>query len=77
LRLDKYISNATDLSRSTVKRFIKAAQITVDEDIAVTGAQQVSPEQVVAIEGSPIECPSKRYFMMNKPLGVSLPTRIN
>lgn len=70
MRLDKYISNATDLSRTAVKKIIKAEQVTVDEEIAVTGAQQVSHEQVVAIEGSPIECPSKRYFMMNKPLGV-------
>jgi len=69
LRLDKYISNATDLSRTTVKKFIKAAQITVDDEIAHSGAQKVSPDQVVAIEGSPIACPSNRYFMMNKPLG--------
>ena len=70
MRLDKYISNATDLSRTTVKKFIKAEQVTVDDEIAVSGAQKISPEQIVAIEGAAIVRPSKRYFMMHKPLGV-------
>jgi 16S rRNA pseudouridine516 synthase len=70
LRLDKYISNATDLSRTAVKKIIKAEQVTVDDQIAISGAQKVCPGQSVAIEGSPIVGPSKRYFMMNKPSGV-------
>ena len=70
MRLDKYISNATDLSRSLVKRLIKAEQVTIDDQIAISGAQKISPVQIVAIEGSPIIAPGKRYFMMNKPQGV-------
>lgn len=70
MRLDKYISNATDLSRSLVKKLIKAQQVTVDDEVAVNGAQKVLAEQIVAIEGSPIILSGKRYFMMNKPQGV-------
>ena len=70
MRLDKYISNATDLSRSLVKRLIKAQQVTVDDEVALNGAQKVLAEQIVAIDGSPIILLGKRYFMMNKPQGV-------
>ena len=70
LRLDKTISNATDLSRTEVKRLIKAGQVSVDDQIANNSAQKITVEQMVAIDGSPIKRASKRYFMMNKPAGV-------
>ncbi|MCS5588162.1 MAG: 16S rRNA pseudouridine(516) synthase RsuA [Porticoccaceae bacterium] len=70
MRLDKYISNATDLSRTDVKKLIKARQVSVDDKIASSGAQKIISEQVVAIEGSPIKLAGKRYFMLNKPAGV-------
>jgi len=70
LRLDKTISNATDLSRTEVKRLIKAGQVSVDDQIASNSAQKITAEQMVAIDGSPIKRASKRYFMMNKPAGV-------
>lgn len=53
-----------------VKKLIKAQQVTVDDEVAVNGAQKVLAEQIVAIEGSPIILSGKRYFMMNKPKGV-------
>jgi 16S rRNA pseudouridine516 synthase len=70
LRLDKYISNATDLSRTEVKKLIRAEQVTIDDQVASTSAQKITTEQIVAIDGSPISGVSKRYFMMNKPRGV-------
>jgi 16S rRNA pseudouridine516 synthase len=70
LRLDKYISNATDLSRTEVKKLIRAEQVTIDDQVASTSAQKITTEQIVAIDGSPISGLSKRYFMMNKPRGV-------
>ena len=70
MRLDKYISNATDLSRTEVKKLIRAEQVTIDDQVASTSAQKITTEQIVAIDGSPISGLSKRYFMMNKPRGV-------
>ena len=70
LRLDKYISNATDLSRTDVKKLIKAGQVTVDDEIASHSAQKVTAEQTVAIDGSAIRQATHRYFMMNKPAGI-------
>ena len=53
-----------------VKKLIKAEQVTIDDQTAISGAQKITPEQIISIEGSPITSPGKRYFMMNKPQGV-------
>ena len=70
MRLDKYISNATDLSRTDAKRLIKAREVTIEDKVATNPAQKVGPDQTVAIEGSDIRLAQQRYFMMNKPAGV-------
>jgi 16S rRNA pseudouridine516 synthase len=75
LRLDKYISNATDLSRTDVKKLIKAGQVSIDEEIAASGSQKISSEQIISIEGSTIQLLNNRYFMMNKPIGVVSATK--
>jgi 16S rRNA pseudouridine516 synthase len=75
LRLDKYISNATDLSRTDTKKLIKAGNVSIDEQIATSGSQKVSSDQSVTIDGSPITLLVDRYFMMNKPAGVVSATK--
>ncbi|MDG1311747.1 MAG: pseudouridine synthase [Porticoccaceae bacterium] len=70
MRLDKYISNATDLSRTDAKRLIKNGEVTIDDEAASNPAQKISDDQIVAIEGSTINMAQSRYFMMNKPAGV-------
>ena len=75
MRLDKYISNATDLSRTEAKRLIKAGDVSIDEKTATSGSQKVSPDHSVAIDGSPITLMVDRYFMMNKPAGVVSATK--
>jgi len=75
LRLDKYISNATDLSRTEAKRLIKSGDVSIDEKIATSGSQKVSTDHSVTINGSPITLLVDRYFMMNKPAGVVSATK--
>ncbi|MGB1383466.1 MAG: 16S rRNA pseudouridine(516) synthase RsuA [Porticoccaceae bacterium] len=75
MRLDKYISNATDLSRTDTKKLIKAGNVSIDEKIATSGSQKVSSDQSVTIDGSPITLLVDRYFMMNKPAGVVSATK--
>jgi|TARA_B110000444_G_C18721338_1_gene538608 16S rRNA pseudouridine516 synthase len=70
MRLDKYISNATDLSRSQAKRAIKHSLVTIDERIIRDPALKVAANQTVAIEGATIQHAENRYFMLNKPAGV-------
>ena len=77
MRLDKYISNATDLSRTDAKRIIKNGEVAIDDEIVTNPAQKISPDQTVAIEGSVISMAKSRYFMMNKPAGVVSVTKDN
>ena len=70
MRLDKYISNATDLSRTDAKRLIKNAVVTIDDVIANNPARKITAAEMVAIEGPAINRAQSRYFMMNKPAGV-------
>lgn len=75
MRLDKYISNATDLSRTDVKKLIKSGLVSIDDELATSGSQKVTDEQDIAIEGSTIQLMATRYFMMNKPAGVVSATK--
>ncbi|MGC6481223.1 MAG: 16S rRNA pseudouridine(516) synthase RsuA [Porticoccaceae bacterium] len=75
LRLDKYISNATDLSRTDVKKLIKAGQVSIDDEQAQSGSLKITDDQEIAIEGSIIQLMTTRYFMMNKPAGVVSATK--
>lgn len=75
MRLDKYISNATDLSRNEVKRLIKSGSVTIDDQPAETPALKILGGEKVCIDGSPIARPQHRYFMLNKPAGVVSATK--
>ncbi|MDA8786338.1 pseudouridine synthase [Porticoccaceae bacterium] len=77
MRLDKYISNATDLSRTDAKRLIKHGEVTIDDKMVINPAQKVNADQMVAIEGSTINMAQSRYFMMNKPAGIVSVTKDN
>ena len=70
MRLDKYISNATDISRAEVKRMIKTGIAAIDDEVATNPAMKVNPEQKVSLDGSIINASKRRYFMLNKPAGV-------
>ena len=69
MRLDKYISNATDLSRSKVKRFIKSGLVHVDNELKTNPGIKILPSQQVDLDGSTIVSNLHRYFMLNKPAG--------
>ena len=75
MRLDKYISNATDLSRNEVKRLIKAGLVEIDGQPADSPAIKLAGDQRVTIEDAPICTPGKRYLMLNKPAGVVSATK--
>ncbi|CAK6611177.1 Ribosomal small subunit pseudouridine synthase A [Providencia stuartii] len=70
MRLDKFLSQQLGISRSLVARELRAGKVTVDDEIVKSGAVQVSPEQVVAYEGSVlVHVTGPRYFMLHKPQG--------
>ena len=75
MRLDKYISNASDYSRSQVKRLIKKALVEVDGDIITNPATAIATTSKVSLDGMPIAMPGPRYFMLNKPSNVVSATK--
>ncbi|MBR9911900.1 MAG: 16S rRNA pseudouridine(516) synthase RsuA [Gammaproteobacteria bacterium] len=69
MRLDKYISQVTDLSRKDVKRLLRSGCVTVDQAVSKDPALHISAEAQVAIDGELLQAPRPRYFMLHKPVG--------
>lgn len=71
VRLDKFICNNTQYSRSNVKDLIKQGKITIDNIIVKKADIKVDTEKsVVLVFGTKVSEFGFRYFMMNKPRGV-------
>lgn len=69
MRLDKYIAQVSELSRSQVKKALKAELITLNGETVKDPALHISPEDLVELDGEPLSQPGPRYFMLNKPQG--------
>ena len=69
MRLDKYLSNATDLSRAEVKRLIRKGLVAIDGEPVTSPAFAVAEHAEVELDGSVIATPGHRYFMLHKPTG--------
>lgn len=69
MRLDKYLSTVTDLSRSQAKKAIKEGKVSVEEQVVLDPAANVSSSATVLLENTVLRSATFRYFMMNKPPG--------
>ncbi|MES9970240.1 MAG: pseudouridine synthase [Candidatus Thiodiazotropha sp.] len=70
IRIDRFISNATTLSRSQAQRVIRAGRVRVDGVQIKQASFSVRLDAEVYLDGSIVAPPLPRYFMLNKPLGV-------
>ena len=71
MRLDKYVSTVTELSRSDVKKLIKHGEVTINDIRATDPGQHIHPERDhISAEGIVLKPLSPRYFMLHKPEGV-------
>lgn len=71
LRLDKFISNNTEYSRSQIKDLIKHNKILVDNiSVRKSDIKIDTNKSVVLVDGKKVSEFGLRYFMMNKPSGV-------
>jgi 16S rRNA pseudouridine516 synthase len=75
MRLDRFISNATALSRSRVQRAIRGGRVRVDGVEVKQVSVPVGFDAVVSLDGSQVAPPLPRYFMLHKPIGVVCATR--
>lgn len=71
VRLDRFLANQADLSRSDARELIKKRLVTVNGAVAKLYDMKIDPESdVVAAEGREIVYRKNIYIMMNKPQGV-------
>lgn len=75
IRLDKAISQVTDLSRAEVKRAAKQERITVNGVAVTDPASKVYESDELCLDGELLGEAGPRYFMLNKPLGYVCATK--
>ena len=69
MRLDKLLSNASNLTRSQAVKAIRQGDVLIDGVIATKGAIKVIESNQVTYMGMLINEPRPRYYMLNKPAG--------
>ena len=71
IRIDKMLSNVTNISRSEIKRFIKRGEVTVNGKVVKTADEKIDPESSeVKLKGQTIGYNEFVYIMLNKPKGI-------
>lgn len=70
IRLDRFLSNTTSMSRSQAQRALRDGRVTVEGETVKQGATQIAPAARVTLDGVPVAPPRPRYIMLHKPLGV-------
>lgn len=69
MRLDKFITSVTDLSRSDAKRAIKEGDVSVEGKPVRDPQFDVAATAEVVLAGRRLRTATPRYFMLNKPEG--------
>lgn len=69
MRLDKFLSQNSDLSRSLIQQAIKAGRVYVNDVIAKKGDQKLLGDEIITFDGNIVEAFKNRYLMLHKPLG--------
>ena len=70
MRIDKYLADCGIGTRSEVKKYIKAKQITVNSNVVVKPEQKIDENtDVVCFKGQPIIYEKYVYYLLHKPAG--------
>lgn len=70
LRLDKYLADMGNGTRSEIKEMIKKGQVSVNGEVVKRPELKVSPEaDCVTVNGKEISYAEFSYYMLNKPAG--------
>lgn len=69
MRLDKFICDCTELTRSQAGKVIRQGLVTVDQQLCKQPSTQVSPTQQIELDGELLQIIGLRYFVMHKPAG--------
>lgn len=69
MRLDKFIGQATDLTRRQIHILIKQGVVKVNNEIVSSAAMHLDANDHVALENAILIAPQTRYLMLHKPTG--------
>ncbi|ABO24841.1 16S rRNA pseudouridine(516) synthase RsuA [Shewanella loihica] len=67
MRLDKFISESTQLTRSLAKKALHRGEVTVDGQVIKDGSFKLNESQQVCLDGEPISLIGPRFIMLHKP----------
>lgn len=70
MRLDKYVSQCTPLSRREVGYALRQKRINVNDEIARSASLNVSANDRVSLDGETLLLAGPRYWMLYKPAGM-------
>lgn len=76
MRLDRFLSESTDLSRSDARKVLKSGEITVNGEVITKGAYILNEDDVVMWDEEPLALVGLRYLMLNKPAGYECSLKI-
>lgn len=69
MRLDKFLSHATEYSRAQVKKLIRDKRIRINGEIARQADRYVSDNDQVCLDEQPVTLAGPVYLMLHKPAG--------
>lgn len=69
MRLDKYLCESTDLTRSQARTVLMSGEVTVNGEVVKRGTHVVKDGDEVKWEDDILEIIGLRYLMLNKPAG--------
>ena len=70
LRLDKYLAETAQCTRSDAKNLLQKGRVTVNGAVCKKGDTQLKDSDTVAVDGQPLAYQQFVYLMLNKPEGV-------
>lgn len=75
MRLDRYLHDLGFGSRKDIDRLLKKQRVTVDGAVVKQGAQSVSTQSLVTVDGEVLDYAPTVWLMLNKPPGVITATK--
>ena len=70
MRLDKYLAETAQCTRSEAKTLLNRGRVTVNGAVCKKGDTQLREGDSVAVDGAPLAYQQFVYLMLNKPEGV-------
>ena len=70
MRLDKYLAETAQCTRSETKTLLSRGRVTVNGAVCKKGDTQLREGDSVAVDGAPLAYQQFVYLMLNKPEGV-------